>query len=214
MTRRIAILISGRGSNMVSLIEAARGPGFPGEIALVLSNRPDAGGLERAREAGIEALAVDHKAYSTRESFEQALDAALRERDIGFICLAGFMRVLTNWFVERWAGRMINIHPSLLPLFRGTHTHRRALEEGVLVHGCTVHFVVPELDAGPIVAQAAVPVIPGDTEDSLAARVLAQEHALYPQALRMICSGQARLEGGRVAFSEGWDAGRALRSPG
>ena len=212
--RRIAILISGRGSNMVSLIEAARDPGFPGEIALVLSNRPDAGGLERARQAGIEALAVDHKAYSTREGFEQALDAALRERDIGFICLAGFMRVLTDWFVERWAGRMINIHPSLLPLFRGTHTHRRALEEGVLVHGCTVHFVVPELDAGPIVAQAAVPVIPGDTEDSLAARVLAQEHALYPQALRMICSGQARLEGGRVAFSEGWDAGRALRSPG
>ncbi len=214
MTRRIAILISGRGSNMVSLIEAARDPGFPGEIALVLSNRPDAGGLERAREAGIEALAVDHKAYSTRESFEQALDAALRERDIGFICLAGFMRVLTNWFVERWAGRMINIHPSLLPLFRGTHTHRRALEEGVLVHGCTVHFVVPELDAGPIVAQAAVPVIPGDTEDSLAARVLVQEHALYPQALRMICSGQARLEGGRVVFAEGWDSGGALRSPG
>ena len=214
MTRRIAILISGRGSNMVSLIEAARDPGFPGEIALVLSNRPDAGGLERAWEAGIEALAVDHKAYSTRESFEQALDAALRERDIGFICLAGFMRVLTNWFVERWLGRMINIHPSLLPLFRGTHTHRRALEEGVLVHGCTVHFVVPELDAGPIVAQTAVPVIPGDTEDSLAARVLVQEHTLYPQALRMICSGQARLEGGRVAFAEGWDAGGALRSPG
>jgi phosphoribosylglycinamide formyltransferase-1 len=214
MTRRIAILISGRGSNMVSLIEAARDPGFPGEIALVLSNRPDAGGLERARQAGIEALAVDHKAYSTREGFEQALDAALRERDIGFICLAGFMRVLTDWFVERWAGRMINIHPSLLPLFRGTHTHRRALEEGVLVHGCTVHFVVPELDAGPIVAQAAVPVIPGDTEDSLAARVLAQEHALYPQALRMICSGQARLDGGRVMFAEGWDAGGALRSPG
>jgi phosphoribosylglycinamide formyltransferase-1 len=212
--RRIAILISGRGSNMVSLIEAARDPGFPGEIALVLSNRPDAGGLERARQAGIDALAVDHKAYSTREGFEQALDAALRERDIGFICLAGFMRVLTDWFVERWAGRMINIHPSLLPLFRGTHTHRRALEEGVLVHGCTVHFVVPELDAGPIVAQAAVPVVPGDTEDSLAARVLAQEHVLYPQALRMICSGQARLDGGRVAFAEGWDAGGALRSPG
>ena len=212
--RRIAILISGRGSNMVSLIEAARDPGFPGEIALVLSNRPDAGGLERARQAGIEALAVDHKAYSTREGFEQALDAALRERDIGFICLAGFMRVLTDWFVERWAGRMINIHPSLLPLFRGTHTHERALQEGVLVHGCTVHFVVPELDAGPIVAQAAVPVIPGDTEDSLAARVLAQEHALYPQALRMICSGIARLEGGRVVFAEGWDSGGALRSPG
>jgi phosphoribosylglycinamide formyltransferase 1 len=212
--RRVAILISGRGSNMLSLIEAANAPGFPAEIALVLSNRPDAEGLGRAKDAGIATLAVDHKNYPTRESFEQALDAALVAHDIAFICLAGFMRVLTDWFVERWAGRMINIHPSLLPLFRGTHTHRRALEEGVLVHGCTVHFVVPELDAGPIVAQAAVPVIPGDTEDSLAARVLAQEHALYPQALRMIGSGQARLEGGRVAFSEGWDAGRALRSPG
>jgi len=214
MTRRIAILISGRGSNMVSLIEAARGPDFPAEIALVLSNRPDAGGLERARQAGIEALAVDHRAYPTREGFEEALDAALRERDIRFICLAGFMRVLTDGFVERWEGRMINIHPSLLPLFRGTHTHRRALDEGVLVHGCTVHFVVPELDAGPIMAQAAVPVIPGDTEDSLAARVLVQEHALYPQALRMICTGQARLEGDRVVFAAGWDASGALRSPG
>ncbi len=211
--RRIAILISGRGSNMVSLIEAARAPDFPGEIALVLSNRPDAGGLDRAREAGIEALAVDHKAYSSRESFEQALDEALRERRIEFICLAGFMRVLTDWFVERWSGRMINIHPSLLPLFRGTHTHRRALEEGVLVHGCTVHFVVPELDAGPIVAQAAVPVVPGDTEESLAARILVQEHMLYPQALRMICDGTARLEGGRVVFEGTWDARGALRSP-
>jgi phosphoribosylglycinamide formyltransferase-1 len=214
MNGRIAILISGRGSNMVSLIEAARDPGFPGKIALVLSNRPDAGGLERAREAGIEALAIDHRAYSAREGFEQALDAALRERDIGFICLAGFMRVLTDWFVERWSGRMINIHPSLLPLFRGTHTHRRALEEGVLVHGCTVHFVVPELDAGPIIAQAVVPVVPGDTEESLAARVIAQEHRLYPQALRMICDGTAQLENGRVVFSQGWDADGALHSPG
>lgn len=211
--RRIAILISGRGSNMISLIEAARVPDFPGEIALVLSNRPDASGLGRAREAGIEALAIDHKAYSTRESFEQALDRALKERGIEFICLAGFMRVLTNWFVERWEGRMVNIHPSLLPLFRGTHTHRRALEEGVLIHGCTVHFVVPELDAGPIIAQAAVPVVPGDTEETLSARILVQEHLIYPQALRMICDGSARLEGGRVVFSKGWNDEGALRSP-
>jgi phosphoribosylglycinamide formyltransferase 1 len=211
--RRVAILISGRGSNMLSLIEAAKAPDFPAEIALVLSNRPDAGGLDRARDAGIEALAVDHKAYSTRESFEQALDAALRERAIELVCLAGFMRVLTNWFVESWSGRMLNIHPSLLPVFRGTRTHERALAAGVLVHGCTVHFVVPELDAGPIVAQAAIRVVPDDTPDSLAARVLAQEHVLYPQALKAICAGQARLEDGRVLFAHGWDSTSALRSP-
>jgi phosphoribosylglycinamide formyltransferase 1 len=211
--RRIAILISGRGSNMISLIKAARAPDYPAEVALVLSNRPDAGGLDQARAAGIEAMAIDHAAYPTREAFEQAMDAALRNRDIEFVCLAGFMRVLTPWFVERWAGRMINIHPSLLPLFRGTRTHRAALEEGVLVHGCTVHFVVPELDSGPIVAQAAVPVVPGDTESSLATRVLVQEHLLYPQALRMICDGRAHLNGGRVAFAKSWDANGALRSP-
>ncbi len=211
--RRVAILISGRGSNMASLIEAARAPDFPAEIALVLSNRPDAGGLARATEAGIEALAIDHKAYPDRESFEAAMDAALRERAIDLVCLAGFMRVLTPGFVERWAGRMLNIHPSLLPLFRGTHTHQRALESGVLVHGCTVHFVVPELDAGPIIAQAAVPVVPGDTEDSLAKRILMQEHVLYPQALRMICTGEARLDGDRVVFRDAWDGSGALRSP-
>lgn len=213
MTRRVAVLISGRGSNMASLIEAASAPGFPAKIALVLSNRPDAAGLERAQAAGIATLVIDHKSHPTRESFEQAMDEALNEHGIEFICLAGFMRVLTDWFVERWAGRMINIHPSLLPLFRGTHTHKRALEEGVLVHGCTVHFVVPELDAGPIIAQAAVPVLPGDTEESLAARVIVQEHLLYPQALRMISDGSARLDGGRVVFSKGWDGTGALRSP-
>lgn len=213
MSRRVAILISGRGSNMVSLIEAANSPGFPAEIALVLSNRPGADGLERAREAGIAAVAIDHKTHPTRESFEQAMNEALDAHGIEFICLAGFMRVLTDGFVERWAGRMINIHPSLLPLFRGVHTHRRALEEGVLVHGCTVHFVVPELDAGPIIAQAAVPVVPGDTEESLAARILVQEHLLYPKALRMICDGSARLENGRVVFSGRWNSNGALRSP-
>jgi phosphoribosylglycinamide formyltransferase 1 len=179
----------------------------------VLSNRPDAGGLAQANNAGITALAIDHKAHADRETFEQALDAALREHEIEFICLAGFMRVLTPWFVERWEGRMINIHPSLLPLFRGVQTHRRALEEGVLVHGCTAHFVVPELDAGPIVAQSVVPVVPGDTEESLAARILVQEHKLYPRALRMICSGSAWLESGRVAFAERWDASESLQSP-
>ncbi len=215
MTRRsIAILISGRGSNMVSLIEAARAPDFPAEIRLVLSNRPDAGGLAWAAEARIETVGIDHRSYPDRESFDRAVDASLREREIDLVCLAGFMRVLTPGFVEAWSGRMINIHPSLLPLFRGTHTHERALEAGVLVHGCTVHFVVPELDAGPIVAQAAVPVVPGDTAESLAARVLAQEHVLYPQALRMICSGEAALRDGRVVFRGSWPSTASLRSPG
>jgi phosphoribosylglycinamide formyltransferase-1 len=211
--RRVAVLISGRGSNMTSLIDAARAPDYPASIALVLSNRPDAAGLERARAAGIEALAIDHRGFADRESFEHALDEALTARSIEFVCLAGFMRVLTPAFVERWAGRMLNIHPSLLPLFRGTRTHERALGEGVLVHGCTVHFVVPEIDAGPIVAQAAVPVLPGDTPESLAGRVLAQEHVLYPQALRMVCAGEARLKDGRVVFASRWDGAAALRSP-
>jgi phosphoribosylglycinamide formyltransferase-1 len=213
MTRRVAILISGRGSNMASLIEAAQAEDFPAEIALVLSNRADAEGLERAKASGIATLAIDHKAYPDRESFDRALDAALGEHDIAFVCLAGFMRVLSEWFVERWTGRMINIHPSLLPLYRGTQTHRRALADGVLVHGCTVHFVVPELDAGPIIAQAVVPVVPGDTAESLAARVIVQEHRLYPQALRMICDGTARLENGRVVFARGWNADGTLHSP-
>ena len=211
--RRVAILSSGRGSNMGSLIEAARAPDYPAAIALVVSNRPDAVGLERSRAAGIEALAIDHKAFPDRENFEQALDEGLTTRSIELVCLAGFMRVLTAAFVDRWAGRMLNIHPSLLPLFRGTRTHERALQEGVLVHGCTVHFVVAEIDAGPIVAQAAVPVVPGDTPESLAARVLAQEHVLYPKALRMVCSGEAHLEDGRVVFASRWDGTAALRSP-
>jgi phosphoribosylglycinamide formyltransferase-1 len=198
MRRRTAILISGRGSNMVSLLEAARAPDYPAEIALVLSNRPDAGGLARAAASGIATAAVDHKAFPDRESFERALDGALADAGIDLVCLAGFMRVLTPWFVERWTGRMLNIHPSLLPAFRGTHTHERALAEGVLLHGCTVHYVVPELDAGPIVAQAAVQVLPGDTPATLGARVLEQEHVLYPQALRMVAGGVVRLENGRV----------------
>ena len=199
---RTAILISGRGSNMVSLIEAARAPDHPAEIALVLSNRPDAGGLARAQEAGIATVALDHKAFPDRESFEQAMDGALVEAGIELVCLAGFMRVLTPWFVRRWEGRMINIHPSLLPLFRGTRTHEQALEAGVRVHGCTVHFVVPELDAGPIIAQACVPVHPGDDAEALAARVLVEEHRIYPRALAEVASGQAILQNGRCLHVE------------
>jgi phosphoribosylglycinamide formyltransferase 1 len=199
---RVAVLISGRGSNLASFIEAAQASDFPATIALVVSNRPGAPGLARAEAAGIEAVTLDHKAFPSREAFDRALDRVLRERGIEFVCLAGFMRVLTPWFVESWQGRMINIHPSLLPLFRGTGTHRQALEAGVTVHGCTVHFVVPELDAGPIIAQAAVPVLPDDTEETLAARVLAQEHAIYPQALRLICEGKVRLEGTRVVQAD------------
>lgn len=192
--RRTAILISGRGSNMTALIEAARSPAFPAEIVLVLSNRPDAGGLARAAEAGIATAVVDHKLYGKdREAFERALDAALAAHGVELICLAGFMRVLTPWFVERWTGRMLNIHPSLLPAFRGLDTHRRALEAGVGEHGCTVHFVVPELDAGPTILQARVPVLPDDTEASLTARVLAREHEIYPEALRLVASGEVAL---------------------
>jgi phosphoribosylglycinamide formyltransferase-1 len=194
---RTAILISGRGSNMVALIEAARTTGFPAEIVLVAANLPDAGGLERAAAAGIATASVDHRPFGKdREAFERALDAELQAHRIELVVLAGFMRVLTPWFVTRWQGRLINIHPSLLPDFRGTHTHARALEAGVAEHGCTVHFVVPELDAGPTILQAKVPVLPGDDEASLSARVLEQEHKIYPQGLALVASGAVKLEDG------------------
>jgi len=210
---RVAILISGRGSNMVSLIEAARAPDFPAEIVLVLSNRPEAAGLARAAEAGIATQAIDHRAYPDRDGFDAALDAELRAAKVDLVCLAGFMRIFTPGFVEGWAGRMLNIHPSLLPLFKGTHTHARALEAGVRLHGCTVHYVVPELDAGPIVAQAAVPVRAGDDPDSLADRVIVQEHRLYPAALALVAGGKVRLEGDRVIFdAEAAQADGALLS--
>ena len=198
---QVAILISGRGSNMVSILEAARAPDYPAEIALVLSNRPDAAGLAHAAACGIPTKAVDHRGFPDRASFDAALQAELEAAGIELVCLAGFMRIFSGPFVEAWAGRMINIHPSLLPLFRGVHTHAQALEAGVRLHGCTVHYVVPELDAGPIVAQAAVPVLPGDDPDSLAARILVQEHRLYPTALALVAGGRARLEGNRVVFS-------------
>jgi phosphoribosylglycinamide formyltransferase 1 len=185
--KRVAILISGRGSNMAALIEAAKAADYPAEIALVLSNVPDVAGLARAREADIAIDVIDHKPFGkNREAFDRQLDAALEAHRIDIVCLAGFMRVLSPWFVARWNGRLINIHPSLLPAFKGLHTHERAIAAGVKEHGATVHFVVPELDSGPIIEQASVPVLPGDTPDSLAARVLEVEHRIYPRALRRL----------------------------
>ncbi|MBS7703978.1 phosphoribosylglycinamide formyltransferase [Chelatococcus asaccharovorans] len=199
---KTAIFISGRGSNMVALVEAARTPGFPADIALVLSNRADAAGLVYASEAGIATAVVDHKLFAgNREAFERAIDAVLVEHGVELVCLAGFLRVLTPWFVNRWAGRLINIHPSLLPAFRGLDTHARALAANVRLHGCTVHFVTPELDDGPVLAQAAVPIVEGDTPETLAARVLVQEHVIYPAALARVASGQAKLVDGRVVIA-------------
>jgi len=190
--KRVAILISGRGSNMAALIEAAKDPDYPAEIALVLSNVPDAAGLARARQAGVATDVIDHKPFGTDgEAFDRTLDATLQAHRIEIVCLAGFMRLLTPWFVTRWSGRLINIHPSLLPAFKGLHTHERALAAGATQHGATVHFVVPELDAGPIIEQASVPVFPGDTSEQLAARVLEVEHRIYPLALKRIAEGRA-----------------------
>ncbi len=201
MTRlKTAILISGRGSNMMALVEAARAPDFPAEIVAVLSNRPEAAGLAWAREQGIATVAIDHKAFAGREPFEQALHAALVDVGAELVCCAGFMRLMTPGFVELWRDRMINIHPSLLPAYKGLDTHERALADGVRVTGCTVHVVRPEMDAGPIIAQAAVPVLSGDTADALSARVLRAEHALYPHALRLVASRRARIVGERVVF--------------
>jgi phosphoribosylglycinamide formyltransferase-1 len=183
---------------MDALIEAARAPDFPAEIVLVASNRPDAPGLARAKAAGLAVAAVDHKIYAGREEFERALQIILETHRVELICLAGFMRLFSPWFIGQWRDRLLNIHPALLPSYRGLHTHERALADGVKIHGCTVHFVVPEMDEGPIVAQAAVPVLDTDTAETLGARVLAQEHAIYPNALRLVASDAVRVEGNRV----------------
>ncbi len=196
--KRTAILISGRGSNMDALIAAARAPDYPAEIALVLSNRPDAPGLGRAKQAGVAVAAVDHKIFAGREDFERSMHAVLEIHRIELICMAGFMRLVTPWFVRQWQGRMLNVHPALLPAFRGLDTHVRALESGVKIHGCTVHFVVPAMDEGPILAQAAVPVLDADTPDTLARRVLAEEHRIYPFALALVAGGAYAIDGNRV----------------
>jgi phosphoribosylglycinamide formyltransferase-1 len=190
---KIGVLISGRGSNLQALIDACALPDYPAEIALVIANRADAFGIERARRAGVPAMVIPHRDFPDRESFDAALDAALRQAGVELVCTAGFMRILTAWFVERWHDRQINIHPSLLPLFPGLHTHERALAAGVRFTGCTVHFVRFGVDTGPIIAQAAVPVLPDDDADRLAARVLAAEHRLFPLALRLVAEGRTRI---------------------
>jgi len=198
---KTAILISGRGSNMQALIDACRTPDAVAEIALVLANNPNAGGLAYAAAAGIPAAVVDHRAYPDRAAFDAELNRRLNAAGIEFVCLAGFMRLLTRGFIEAWRDRMINIHPSLLPAFPGLDTHRRALDAGVRFAGCTVHFVRYETDTGPIVVQAAVPVRADDTPESLAARVLAAEHQIYPQALRWIAAGRVRVVGERAVIA-------------
>lgn len=198
--KRTAVFISGRGSNMLKLVEAAAEPRYPAEIVLVFSNRPEAEGLGLAKQQGIATAAVDHKIHAGRESFEASLQVLLDVHRVELICLAGFMRLFTPSFVRAWEGRMINIHPALLPAYRGLHTHARALADGVKIHGCSVHFVVPAMDEGPIIAQAAVAVLDSDTPEALGRRVLEQEHKIYPAALAAVAGDRVRISGNRVLF--------------
>jgi phosphoribosylglycinamide formyltransferase-1 len=197
---RTAVLISGRGSNLSALADACRTPDYPADIVLVISNRADAPGLETARERDLPLRVIPHKNFASRDDFDAAVDEALRQADVALICEAGFMRIHSEWFVRRWEGRILNIHPSLLPAFPGIRVHEQALAAGVKVSGCTVHFLTAELDSGPIIAQAVVPVLPDDTPESLGARVLAEEHKLYPEALRLVAEGKVRLQAGRAVF--------------
>lgn len=197
--KRVAVLISGRGSNMEALIRAAAQPDFPAVIVLVLSNKAEAGGLAIAAAAGISTAVIEHRTYGKdRAAFDAAMQTELEAHRVEIVCLAGFMRLLTAGFCEAWQGRMINIHPALLPAFKGLDTHARALEAGVKLHGCTTHFVTPGMDEGPIILQAAVPVLDDDTEASLGARVLAEEHRIYPETLRLLAADQLELRGQRV----------------
>jgi phosphoribosylglycinamide formyltransferase-1 len=210
---RVGVLISGRGSNLQALIDACALPDYPAEIVLVVSNRADALGIERARRAGLAATVIPHRDFADRQAFEAALDAALTRAGVELVCNAGFLRILTPWFVARWRDRQINIHPSLLPAFPGLHTHERALAAGVRFSGCTVHFVRSAMDDGPIIAQAAVPVLPGDDAEALAARVLAAEHRLYPLALRLVAEELARVVGDRVEIAGGATPLDAMLNP-
>jgi phosphoribosylglycinamide formyltransferase-1 len=199
---RTAILISGGGSNMAALIAAARADDYPAEIACVIASNLSAGGIEKARAAGVPAFAVDHRLHD-REGLERLVHTELEKAGVELVCLAGWMRLLSPYLIHRWHNRMINIHPSLLPKYKGLHTHRRAIEAGDSRHGCTVHYVRQDVDDGPIIAQASVPVLAGDTEDVLAARVLKQEHTLYPYALELVASGRVRVEGDRIVAQPG-----------
>lgn len=212
--KRVGILISGRGSNMASLIDSARADTCAYEIACVISNRPDAKGLQIAEDAGIAAVALDHKVLGTREALDAAVHEALLAHDAELVACAGFMRIMTDDFIAQWDGRMINIHPSLLPLFKGLNTHERALQAGVRVHGCSVHFISTELDAGAIIAQAVIKIMPGDDADTLAARVLPVEHRIYPAVLNALAEERIRLENGRVVFSDDAAAGLSLLATG
>ena len=211
---RVGVLISGRGSNLQALVDASAAPDYPAEMVCVISNVGGVEGLKRAERAGIPTHVVAHGTYDSRESFDGAMDEILRSRGVAFVCLAGFMRVLSDAFVQTWRGRLVNIHPSLLPAFKGLNVHRRVIESGARISGCSVHFVVPELDSGPIIAQAAVPVWPGDTADALAARTLAAEHKLYPLALRLLAGRHVILDGERVAYRQVQRAKGELFSPG
>ena len=199
---KIAVLISGRGSNLKALIEAARQPGYPAAVACVIANKADAAGLEHARNAHIPAIVIGHRDYADKQSFEAAMDAELVQYQVQLVCLAGFMRLLSAWFVERWRDRLINIHPSLLPAFPGLHTHQKALEYGARFTGCTVHFVRTEMDHGPIIVQAAVPIMNDDNEEVLAARVLQAECQVYPQAVRLIAEGKVNIHAERAFIAD------------
>lgn len=212
--RRVAILISGRGSNMTALIEGATAKDYPAKIVLVISNIANAGGLAKASEAGIETATIESKLFGKdREAFERKLNEMLVAHNIELVCLAGFLRLLTPWFVKQWEGRMLNIHPALLPSYRGLHTHERALADGVKIHGATVHFVVPEMDSGPIVMQGAVAVRDDDTPETLARRVLGVEHQIYPDALRLVAGGGTRIENGQCKSSANGSPDDTLISP-
>jgi phosphoribosylglycinamide formyltransferase 1 len=213
MKRRVGILISGRGSNMMALVAAARATDFPAHVVLVISNRPAAPGLALAHAANVRAIAIDHTQFATREAFDAAVEAELVREGVELVCHAGFMRIQSAALATRWLGRQLNIHPSLLPAFKGLDAAKQAVQAGVRISGCTVHFVTPELDSGPIIAQAAVPVLAADTPDTLAARILSAEHRLYPFALKLAATGQARLEAGRIALQASVNQAAWLLSP-